>query len=174
MLRRSEMRDAHEFMQPTLRRAVDLSQRLPVTDFRENTDMPRPPDMPKNLNTIGKRVMWWRKHRKLSRAQLAKSAGYKGPSGLSDLELDESLTSTKLHLIAAALQLNPHYLETGHGEPEAGYPQEAPPASTDFWPFAAIPASRLRTLNKIERGYLETEILKVLQEIEAERRHKAG
>lgn len=173
--RRSEMKEAkgYEDIPPSLRGAVELSQRLPVTVFRNNNGMPRPPEMPKDLNTLGRRVRWWREHRKMSRATLAKRVGYKSVSGLSDLELDESHGSEKLHLIAAELKLNPHYLETGDGEPEAAFPQEAPPPP-DEWPFPAISRSRLKRLNKIERGYLETELLKALSDIEAERRNRTG
>jgi transcriptional regulator with XRE-family HTH domain len=157
---------------PSLRHAVDLSQRLPVTVFRDNMTMPKPVDMPTNLDTIGARVAWWRKHRKISRSRFAKDVGY-SYSGLADLESSRSGASEKLHLIAAVLKLNPHYLQYNKGEPEAEYPQEPPP-SGDEWPFPAIPRSKLKKLNKIERGYLETELLKVLMDIEAERRNKSG
>lgn len=170
--RRSETRDAHEVMGSSLRPAVVSSQRLPVTEFRDNLGMPIPPDMPKNLTTVGRRVRWWREHRKRSRKWLAKQVGY-SYSGLADLENDESGASEKLHLIAAELKLNPHYLQSGSGEPEAEFPQEAPPPP-DEWPFPAVPRARLRKLNRIERGYLETEILKALADIESERRNKTG
>jgi len=173
--RRSEMKEAQGrvAISPSLRHAVDFSQRLPVTAFRNNQCMPRPPEMPKNLDTIGARVLWWRKFRKIPRSTLAKKVGYKSSSGLSDLELGLSHGSEKLHLIAAELQLNPHYLESGKGEPELGHPQEPPPPP-DEWPFPAVPRSRLKRLNKIERGYLETELLKALADIEIERRNKTG
>jgi transcriptional regulator with XRE-family HTH domain len=171
--RRSEIREAQviDVMRPSLRQAVATSQRLPVTDIRKNSFMPRPHDMPKNLDTKGKRVRWWREHRKMSRAELAKKVGY-STSGLSDLELDRSSTSEKLHLIAAVLKLNPHYVESGEGEPEAAFSQDPPPPPDD-WPFPGVLRSRLKKLNKIERAYLETELLKALHDIEAERRSKA-
>lgn len=173
--RRSETREDHVVdvaMRSSLRLAVDHSQRLPVTEFRENYGMPKPVDMPGNLKKIGQRVRWWRDYRKISRRDLAKKVGY-SYSGLSDLELGESTASEKLHLIAAELGLNPHYLETGDGEPEAGFPQEPPPPADD-WPFPAISKSRFRRLNRIERSYAETKLLEALAEIEAERRSKAG
>lgn len=172
--RRSEMREAQvsAVMHPSLRPTVASRQRLPVTEFRNNSGMPRPPEMPKNLDTKGKRIRWWREHKKISRTTLAKKVKY-SYSGLADLENDESDTSEKLHLIAAELGLNPHYVDTGDGEPEAEHPQ-APPPPPDEWPFPSVPRSRLKKLNKIERGYLETEILKVLADIEAERRSKTG
>jgi len=174
--RSSEMKDAKGYvcMRPSLRCTVDDSQRLPVTALRDNPGMPRPPEMPKDLDTIGKRVRWWReKKRQMSRAKLAKAVGYKSVSGLSDLELGESNASEKLHLIAAVLGLNPHYLETGNGEPEAAFPQDPPP-SPDEWPFPAVPRARLRKLSKIERNYAETKLLEALAEIESERRNRTG
>ena len=124
--------------------------------------------MPKDLDTIGKRVRWWRQLKNISRGSLAKRVGY-SYSGLADLENDLSFASEKLHLIAAVLKLNPHYLEMGTGEPEATFPQEPPPPAEE-WPFPAVPRSRIKKLNKIERSFLETRLLEALQEIEAERR----
>lgn len=173
MPRRSDTRDDQVVtMIPSLRQAVDYSQRLPVTGFRNNPDMPRPPDLPRDLHSIGQRIRWWREHRDMSRKDLAKRAKY-SYSGLADLENGESQASEKLHLIAAALQLNAHYLETGEGEPETGYAQDPPPPPNE-WPFPAVPLSKLKKLNKIERGYLETELLKALADIEAERRNKTA
>lgn len=160
-------------MSQSLRLAVDSRQRLAVTVFRDNPNMPRPPDMPNDLDTIGKRVRWWRERRKMARSALAKRVGYKSVSGLSDLELGESNASEKLHLIAATLGLNPHYVQTGDGEPESSFPQEPPPAS-DEWPFPAVPRTRLKKLTKIERSYAETRLLEALAEIESERRNRTG
>lgn len=172
--RSSEMKVANGYvcMHPSLRPAVDSSQRLTVTDVRNNPDMPRPPEMPKNLDTLGKRVRWWREHRKIARGAMAKKVKY-SYSGLADLENDASTASEKLHLIAAALGLNPHYLETGDGEPEASHPQEPPPPP-DEWPFPAVPRARLKKMNKIERSYLETKLLEAIADIEAERRNRTG
>lgn len=166
------MRDAHVFMPPNIRQAVDSSQRLPVTEFRENTGMPKPPGMPDHRHTIGARVRWWREHRHIPRAALAKKVGY-STSGLSDLELGRSTKSERLHLIAAELRLNAHYIETGYGEPEAGFAQE-PPSQPDEWPFPAVPQSRLKRYNRIERSYVETKLVQALNEIEAVRRNKNG
>lgn len=172
--RSSEMREAQVgvAISPSLRRTVELSQRLAVTGFRDNSRMPRPPDMPKNLDTVGARVRWWREKKKFKRPAFAKKVGYSS-SGLSDLELGRSNASEKLHLIAAELGLNPHYLETGNGEPEAAFPQEPPPPPNE-WPFPAVPLSKLKRLNRVERSFAETSLLEALAVIEAERRNKAG
>lgn len=123
--------------------------------------------MPSSLDTVGKRVRWWREYRKLSRKDVAKACSM-SPTALSDLELDRTSKGTSLHLIAAKLRLSAHYLETGKGEPEAEFAQEAP---TDaVWPFPAVPLHRFDKLNLIERSYAETKLLEALQEIEAERR----
>lgn len=154
-------------MPPTLRDSVPTSQRLPVAAFRENGSMPRPPNMPADLDSVGKRVRWWRDHRKMDRKELAKSARM-AVTTLADLENGYQDGSRKLHLIAAALRLNAHYLETGKGEPEAEYAQEAPPEAS--WPFENVPRSKLDRLNLIERRYLEDRVLDALSDIETERR----
>lgn len=165
---RSEMRDAHVLIGPSvLRPAVESTQRPIVTEVRENAVMPRPPGLPK-FSTLGPRVRWWREHRKFKRLEFAKLIGM-SYSGLADLENDRSQESKKLHLIAAKLKLNPYYLETDRGEPEAEYVQE-PPAEPQHWPFPAIPQSKLTKLNNIERSYAETKLLEALAEIDAERR----
>lgn len=168
--RRSDIRSAHVFMPPSLRESVATSQRRPVTVNRENGAMPRPKDMPDDLLTIGKRVRWWREHhRRISRKDFAKKCGM-GVTTLSDLELDRTVKGSFLHVIAANLGLNPHYLETGKGEPESGQPQEFPAEPTP-WPFPAIPRSKLEKLNRIERSYAETKLREALADIEAERKH---
>lgn len=156
----------------SLRATVGSCLRLPVTGLRDNRTMPRPPEMPKDLNTPGKRIRWWRTFRGIKRPELAKRVGY-SYSGLGDLENGHSNASEKLHLIAAELRLNPHYVETGAGEPEATHPQEPPPPP-DEWPFPGVPRSKLKKLNRIERSYLETKLLEAISEIESERRNKTG
>lgn len=96
-------------------------------------------------------------------------------TALADLENDRSKTGKKLHLIAAKLRLNAHYLETDKGEPEAEYAQEAPP-EPQAWPFEGISPEQLEHLNPIERKYAEVRLQEALSEIEAERRRarKAG
>lgn len=165
--RRSLTREAQVVMPNTLRESVTTSQRLPVAVFRENVAMPRPQNMPPDLDTVGKRVRWWRNHRKMSREDLAIQVHIK-VSTLGDLENNRQKGSRKLHLIAAALRLNAHYLETGKGEPEAEYAQEAPQEPS--WPFDNLPRSKLEKLNMIERRYLEDRLLDALSDIESERR----
>lgn len=166
--RRSEMRDAHVVMLPSLRVPVELSQRRPVTGVRENCGMPRPKEMPNTLDTIGKRVRWWREYRKITRKSLAKSCDMSA-TALSDLELDRTEKGSFLHVIAANLRLNPHYLQTGKGEPEAEFTQE-PPVQESAWPLPGVARHRLEKLNPIERSYAESALLTALAEIETERR----
>lgn len=164
--RSSLTRDAHVSMGRSLRAAVIQCQRPTVTAVRDNTVMPRPPNMPE-LSTVGQRVRWWRKHRKFERRAFAKSVGL-AYSTLADLENDRQDGSKQLHLIAACLRLNAHYLETGKGEPEAEYAQEAPQELE--WPFPEVARQRLNKLNLIERKYAETKLLEALMVIESERR----
>lgn len=166
--RRSEIRDDHVFMVPNIRAPVTRSQRHHVTVFRDNQDMPRPDTLTK-LSHIGERVRWWRKYRGLTIEQLAKKARMT-VSTLSDFERGRQKTTSQLHLIAAELRLNAHYLETDKGEPEAGFSQE-PPEELE-WPFPAVPQHKLTRmkLNRFERAYAETVLAAALAEIEAERR----
>lgn len=126
------------------------------------------------LETVGSRVRWWREFRKRDRKELAKKVGM-AETTLSDLENERQHGSRKLHLIAAELRLNPHYLETGKGEPEAEFQQEPPKESTP-WPFESIAPQKLERLNRIERAYLEQRLQEALGDIETERRKskKAG
>jgi len=64
--------------------------------------------------TIGQRIRQTRELRKMDRRELARRAGL-SYTGLSDLELDRSKSTTKLHLIAQALSVDVMWLETGHG-----------------------------------------------------------
>lgn len=168
MDRRSVMRDAHVVMGPIVRKTESTCQRNSGTALRNNVHMPRPKDMPSNLLTVGQRIRWWRQHLKISQGKFAKAVGI-SQGTLSDLENDRQAGSGKLHLMAAELGLNPHYLETGKGEPEAEYSQE-PPQETPEWPFSAVSPAKLSKLNMIERSYAETKLLEALAEIEAERR----
>lgn len=164
ILRRSEMRDAHVLMRPSLRVPVELSQRRSVTAFRDNLGMPRPTDMPKNLNTIGQRVVWWRKHRGYERMGLAKECGM-SYSTLSDLELGNTNKGTFLHALAVALGLRPQYLETGVGEPESGVPHKPPPDAGTAWLLSSLPKEKLEELDPGERVYLEIALLEALSRI---------
>lgn len=170
---RSEMRDAHVLTRSILRQPVVLSQRHPVTAVRETIGMPRPPNLPK-FESPGPRIRWWREHRGYERKDFAKMVGM-SYSGLADLENDRSKAGKKLHLIAAKLRLNAHYLETDKGEPEAEFAQELPQEPAK-WPFESVQQSRLEKLNKIELSYAENKLQEALAEIEAERRRakKAG
>lgn len=162
-------------MAPSVRKSEAPRQRIPDTAIRNNMKMPRPPHLPTTLITIGQRVRWWRNYRKLKQSELAKAVGI-SPSTLSDLESDRQGGSGKLHLIAAKLGLNAHYIETGRGEPESEFTQE-PPAEVPSWPFHAIPQGKLSRLNKIELSYIENKVQEALAEIEQERRkahHKTG
>lgn len=165
--RRSEIRDDQVDIGSRLRPAVDISQRLAVTEIRNNLGMPRPPDLPK-FKSIGPRVKWWRKHRGIARKDLAATVGY-SVSGLADLENGNSQGSEKLHLIAAELRLNPHYLESDDGEPEADHPQEAPPIAEE-WPFPKVAREQLKNLTTVERKFAEMQLLEALSEIEQARR----
>lgn len=66
------------------------------------------------MDTIGQRIRAVRTRQGISRKQLADYAGI-AESTLSDLELDRSKATTKLHLIAERLGTNANWLQTGKG-----------------------------------------------------------
>lgn len=166
--RRSEIRDAQVLISRSIRNAEVRCQRKADTVVRNNLFMPRPKELPASLITIGQRVKWWRGYRKIPQGAFAKSVGM-AQSTLSDLENDRQDGSGKLHLIAAKLGLNAHYLENGKGEPEAEFIQDPPPEAP-AWPFETVHPSRLSKLNKIELNYAESKLQEALAEIETERR----
>ncbi len=67
--------------------------------------------------TLGQRIREVREEQGISRAQLAQAAGLSSTT-LSDLELDRSKSTTKLHRIAGRLRVNVAWLETGRGPKE--------------------------------------------------------
>jgi transcriptional regulator with XRE-family HTH domain len=167
--RRSETREAHVVMAPMIRESVSSRQRVSVSAFRDTMDMPRPKDMPKNIDhgPPGPRVRWWREYRKMSRKELATACAM-SQTGLSDLENGRTERGSYLHLIAAKLKLNPHYVETGKGEPEAEFEQEAP--ASESWPLQGISKAEIEGLNPIERKYAEMALAEAIDAIKAERR----
>lgn len=77
------------------------------------------------MPSAGPRIKQCRKAAKMSVAELARRSGI-APTTLYDLERGESRSTTKLHRIAAVLQVNVTWLETGKGNPEtSGMPTEA-------------------------------------------------
>jgi transcriptional regulator with XRE-family HTH domain len=165
--RSADMRTAHVVMPSSLLPAVDSSQLQAVTEVRHNGGMARPLNLPR-FTSIGQRVRWWREHRGISRSEFAKKVPMPY-STLSELELDRSQKSMYTHLIAAALRLNPHYLETDQGEPEANSPQEPPPKESP-WPFDKVSRAMLSGLSRVERSHAEAKLLEALAEIQQERR----
>lgn len=124
----------------------------------------RPPNLPV-IPTLGKRIVYWREQRKLTRSQLAKLA--KMPySTLAGIESDDQEGSTRLTQIAAALRINPHYLATDRGDPE-DLTVAAPAENTD-WPFP-FDRSELAELDPIELELATLKFQKVLEDIRAKR-----
>jgi len=136
--------------------------------------MPRPLGLP-TFDAIGPRVQWWRAYRGLTQPELAKSAGI-GQSTLSGLENQKQISSTKLNRLAAALRVDPHYLETDEGDPEPNGPPasrtsgELPP----WWPFENIGKAQLTRLSKVELHYAESRLQEALQDIINSRRNKGS
>lgn len=85
----------------------DGSQRHSVTAIRDHCYM-------ETFQTLGQRLRAEREAQGISRADLARHMGV-AVSTLSDLELDESKSTTKLHLAAERLRVSARWLETGEG-----------------------------------------------------------
>lgn len=167
LLRSSEIITDQSFMDPSLRDSVNSSQRVPVTEFRDNSGMPLPKGIPL-LKTPGERVKWWRIYRGYkNRSEFAREL-HMPASTISDLESGSTQIGKRLHAIASKLKLNAHYLETGKGEPEIGYEPEPPEGEP--WPFHSIKPKDLRIYNKIELSYAESALQQALETIEQERR----
>lgn len=67
------------------------------------------------LDTIGKRLRWARKERKLTQQQLADRSGVK-QSDVSKIERDDIQRPTGLLALARAMRCNPDWLDTGSGD----------------------------------------------------------
>lgn len=80
-----------------------------MTAFRNHLGM--------DTSTIGQRLRAEREARKVSREDLAKVMGV-AVSTLSDLELERSQSTTKLHRAAEFLKVSAKWLETGKGPKE--------------------------------------------------------
>lgn len=163
------MRDAHVVMGQSLRKPVIHSQRQPVTEFRENDDMPRPTGLPR-FDTLGPRIRWWREHRRrttslpqFERKAFARAVGIPY-STFADLENDRAKSTKRLRQIAEELRLRVEYLETDEGEPEA-----SPSPTGSGWPLPGIRRERIESLTKTERELLEFKLRDILDSIEADR-----
>lgn len=176
--RRSEMREDHVVMAPSIRNPDILCNRHSATVFRNNGDMGRPADLP-SFDAVGPRVRWWRKHRGLTQPQLAAKAGL-GQSTLSGLENEKQISSTKINKLATALGIDPTYLETDEGDPQPGQNKGGGAAavpeqrSTANWPFKRINRMEIERLNEVEQTYAETILAEALAVIAASRRKKGS
>ena len=69
------------------------------------------------FDTLASRLKHARKMRKMTQADLAKKAKVKQPD-ISKIERGETLRPTNLLALAAALRVDPYWLDTGEGEAE--------------------------------------------------------
>jgi len=151
---RSRIRDAHVSMARTLRHSVITSQRHSVTGIRSNGRV-----------TIGDRVKEWREKRKMTVEHLAQRVGLR-PSTIYDLERGDSKSTKKLHVIAAVLRVNVHYLEAGKGSPEDMTAPDQPMQSG--WPFK-FDRARFDNLSAKDRGTIEATVLALVEQLEKSR-----
>lgn len=167
--RRSEMREAQVTVgiTPRVRDSVLSGQRHSITEFRCNAKMDDVPD----FRTIGERLRYWRKRRKIAPKLLAEKA-HIAVSTLYGIENGDQQGSTALGLLADVLRLRPKYLATGEG-PIESVVTAAEIKATD-WPFS-FDKRRLQNLTETEFELIELMLLNKLEKIESRRgRRKAG
>jgi transcriptional regulator with XRE-family HTH domain len=71
----------------------------------------------RQCQSMGERLRFWRRIRNnMTRTALAKKVGMPY-SSLAEIENDRQKDSSYNTVLAAALELNPHYLSTGEGDP---------------------------------------------------------
>lgn len=76
------------------------------------------------METFGERVKRLRELRGLTQSQLAKLAGFSHQSAIGNIEAGKREGSRNLASLAAALNVDPYFLETGKGTP-SGISDEA-------------------------------------------------
>jgi transcriptional regulator with XRE-family HTH domain len=130
-------------------------QRHSVTEIRSNVRV-----------TIGDRVKEWREKRKMTVEHLAQRVGLR-PSTIYDLERGDSKSTKKLHVIAAVLRVNVHYLETNKGPPEDMTAPEHH-AQQDGWPFK-FDRGRFDNLPPKDRRAIEAAVLAFVEQLENSR-----
>ncbi|MBM2884882.1 helix-turn-helix transcriptional regulator [Chromobacterium phragmitis] len=107
------------------------------------------------MNTVGERLRFIRKQRKLSQAQLAQRAGV-GTSTIGSLECGKSRSSTLLPQIAVAVRANPIWLASGKGQME-------PVANSNQGAYAHADSREELALQIAEKGLPEA--LKLVRRI---------
>ena len=131
--------------------------------------------------TIGARIKSRREEINMPVATLARTVGL-APSTVYDLMRSDSVSSTKLHLIARALGLNVDWLETGKGARLAGesrhggIKEEAAPYQPPITPKEAEIGRDWGRLREPQRSVVATQIQLLLraqirEELRLNRRH---
>lgn len=92
---------AQVVMDGSLWHTIGDCQRHPITEFRNNSPM-----------NMGDRIKAERKAKGLERNDLVRLTGIKYPT-LAGIENGDQASSTKIHVLADALEVRPEWLETG-------------------------------------------------------------
>jgi transcriptional regulator with XRE-family HTH domain len=163
--RSSVIRSAHVLMGGSLRDTVSECKRHPVTEFHDNDAMQKAVGYPKTGH-LGERLKWWREHRHFSRKQLVAESGVPY-STIAEIENEEQHSSTKVTQLAAALRINPHYLNTGLGDPEDLAPVVNAMPSLD--PLPGFDLTSIDDFDPNERELLALRMAKTAEEIRARR-----
>lgn len=158
--------EAQSVIGPSVRDVVDQGQRPErsiVSAFRFNLGM----DSKEldQLDTLGKRLRFWRKKRGFSAPVLAERAGIRKTT-LYGLENGGQLSSGSLGLLAEILRIRSKYLTTGQGTAEVGTPEPS-----QEWPWT-FDKRRLNGLTEIEFELLNLTVLHKLEQLETKKRGK--
>lgn len=169
--RRSAMRDRQAVdlrfpMPESIRDPVCEMQRHAVTEFRHPSKMNvGEKNWPGPRSHLGERLIFWRDVRDISRPALAKRTKI-AVTTLSDIENQRQHSSTKIAQIAEVLQVNPHYLATGEGNP-LQMVQQVPPRHD--WPAEFPPLEIVDPLDSNERALAGMRLKEIIDEIKARR-----
>lgn len=112
-------------------------------------------------NTLGERIRAERQARGMTLTELGRRAGV-SPGMLSDLEQNRSKGSTRLHEIAKALQVNPHWLAAGSGHKSAHGISEAAPSTYHGYIMSEEAAMLAGEWDKLE-GPLKEQIREMIE-----------
>lgn len=157
--------------------------RLSVVPVRQNVPMARKtmierdPGEESRLRSAspGERVRYWRMVRGLSVRELADQVSKKtkcAASTLGSLERGATAKGKLLPEIAAILRVSYDYIKTGKGEPEQSGAITPVVDLGQEWPLPGIPRHRLEGLDEVELGFLQSELVMLLDKIESRRRKR--
>lgn len=122
----------------------------------------------------GPRIRYAMKVRGFTQDALAKKVGYKNASSLRSVLDGSTAEGKRLHDIAKVLRVSYDWIAFGKGDMEGAADDARRPAEAAAWPLPGIPRERLAELDDIELGFLQSEMMVLLDRITARRRRRAS